>query len=128
MEVLYKLLIIWIISINITSQSARSLEPEEHDCVCQFYSKCTWSEKVVKQMSVLSQNSSDWNDLYKQMKYQMCDQKELHVWCCRNGQQATSSELEALNSQNNTEVRIEDYENIDKSGLYISVLNKFSNF
>ena len=119
MEDLYKLVIIWIISISLTSLSARSLEPKEHDCVCQFYSNCTWSEKVVKQMSVLSQNSSHWNNLYKQMKNQMCDQKELHVWCCRNGQQATNSELEALNSENITEIRIENYENIDNSGMCI---------
>jgi len=126
MKILSKLVIIWTILINLTY--ARSLEPEKHDCVCQFYSDCTWSKKVVKQMAVLSQNSSHWNDLHKQMKNQMCDQKELHVWCCRNGQQATSSELEALNSQNITEVRIENDESIDKSGLYILVLNKFSNF
>ena len=35
----------------------------------------------------------------QQFKIQICNPELRYVWCCRNGEQATNAELEALNKK-----------------------------
>merc|ERR1712008_66115 len=66
-------------------------------CQCQNYATCAWSTQVVNQMAVIPKNMPLWKSLFQSFMVQICDRKERHVWCCRDGEQARGSELEILN-------------------------------
>ena len=48
-------------------------------------------------MAVIPKNMPLWKSLFQSFVVQICDRKERHVWCCRDGEQARGSELEILN-------------------------------
>ena len=88
------------------------------NCKCQAFSTCEWSDQAVKQISVLSKNSSEYRDLFVQFNIQICDAKQRFVWCCKNGKQANNKELEILNMAKMAP-EVKD-KSIERSGLYFS--------
>ena len=70
---------------------------EESMCKCQPFKSCDWSDKLTKQISVLSKNHPQWKILAQQFFLQICDKEHQYVWCCGNGVPASNEELIKLN-------------------------------
>jgi len=65
-------------------------------CKCQSHSTCTWSKAVVNLVVALPKNHPDYRFKVQLFQSQICDKEKQYVWCCRNGEHATKSELELL--------------------------------
>ena len=72
---------------------------QQNACKCELYSKCTWSKKMVNQIAVLEKTNPIRLTLSQQFTLQVCDTAKRHVWCCRDGEQATNSELKQLDEK-----------------------------
>ena len=70
---------------------------EDSICKCQPFKSCDWSDKLTKQISVLSKNHPQWKILAQQFFLQICDKEHQYVWCCGNGVPASNEELIKLN-------------------------------
>ena len=72
-------------------------------CKCQEYSTCSWSNHLVDQIHVLPKDNNARTDLINQFQTQICNLKNKHIWCCRNGEMASQSELKELSSHDNND-------------------------
>ena len=77
------------------SYSNQNMEPQKA-CRCGLYSTCTWSKHMINQITVLEETNPIRQILSQQFTLQVCDFAQRHVWCCRNGERATDSELKQL--------------------------------
>ena len=80
---------------------AKKLEPET-SCKCEPYTTCSWSKSWLQRLNELGgPNASPvgqqiFQKLKSELEVQICDQKKRKIWCCRNGEPATDSELKML--------------------------------
>ena len=65
-------------------------------CNCQPFSTCSWSSKLVDQLTLLPKNHQHFKPLFLQFKNQICDGEKRHVWCCGDENPAMENCLESL--------------------------------
>ena len=65
-------------------------------CNCQAFSTCSWSSKLVDQLTLLPKNHQYFQPLFSQFKNQICDGEKRHVWCCQDETPALENCLESL--------------------------------
>ena len=68
-------------------------------CKCQPFKSCDWSDKLTKQMTVLSKSHPQWKNLFQQFFIQICDREHQYVWCCGNGEPPNNEKLRELNEK-----------------------------
>ena len=68
-------------------------------CNCQAFSTCSWSSKLVDQLTLLPKNHQNFQPLFLQFKNQICDGEKRHVWCCGDENPALENCLESLKNK-----------------------------
>ena len=69
-------------------------------CKCQAFTTCSWSKSLQEKLKALPINHPNRTNLIQlsrnQIRNQVCNKEEKHVWCCRDGEAANESELSLL--------------------------------
>ena len=67
-------------------------------CKCVAINACAWSKATREQLEELRKSNVTIRSLpeFRQLKAQICNKKKKQVWCCRDGEAATESELPFL--------------------------------
>ena len=78
--------------------SQQTLDPET-SCKCQSFKTCAWSDKIISQISVLHKEDHKHKALKMQFQNQICNLVTQDVWCCKDGEPPTESELKILKTK-----------------------------